>query len=382
MTVLLGFGYIFIAAVSAGAFGLQYRIQRIYTVENTALLSMLFATIVVPLIACSILLPGWPSAITGAGMGTLLTVYLLGFGWGLGAITYAFGFNMLGMALAHAIIGGITIAVGTGVPLIRRWAIVPMDAKLVTIIGVLILIAGTALSGKAGIMRERDDRTNGNGGREPETPYPDEMVPGGMADDMVTSGSQTATIVNKAAKPTVVHNNPTGKVFAMGLTWSVISGVLSACANLGYDFAAPIEKAASGLGHLELYSTLIRWMPMYWGGITALIIFMGGSMIKSGAWRNYFAKGSLHDLLISSSFGGVHFLAQIPYGIGAFFLGELGTTIGFGVNIGGALIIASLIGFVSGEWKEASDAAQNTLYKGLGLLLIGMAILAYANSLA
>jgi hypothetical protein len=151
---------------------------------------------------------------------------------------------------------------------------------------------------------------------------------------------------------------------------------------LGYDFGEPLEKAANNLGRLDLYATLIRWMPMYWGGITALIIFMGGSMLRSGAWKNYFARGSLRDFVIATSMGGVHFLAQIPYGVGAYYLGKLGTTVGFGVNLGMALIVASGIGFMTGEWKGASRRAVNTLCSGIAVLIIAMAILAYANSLA
>jgi hypothetical protein len=154
---------------------------------------------------------------------------------------------------------------------------------------------------------------------------------------------------------------------------------------LGYDYAKPIEEAMGG----ELYwkATLIRWMPMYWGGITALIIFMGGGMLKNGAWRNYFAPGTMRDFLIASSMGVVHFLAQIPYGIGAYYLdragrAELGTTVGWGVNIGMALIVAASIGFATGEWTGISRRAVNMIVAGIVVLLVAIGILAYANSLS
>jgi len=79
--------------------------------------------------------------------------------------------------------------------------------------------------------------------------------------------------------------------------------------------------------------------------------------------------------------GGVHFLAQIPYGIGAFYLGALGTTVGWGINIGMALIVAASLGFFTGEWKGASRSSVRTICAGIGVLILGMAILAYANSL-
>ncbi|MBI4586473.1 MAG: hypothetical protein HY717_20880 [Planctomycetes bacterium] len=347
--ILMGFGLIFVAAVSGGAFGLQYRVQRLYTVENTALVSLFFATIVVPLVAVQIFLPGWMSAVVAAGPLAVFVVFAFGFGWGLGAITYAYGFNLLGMALGAALIKGITVAVGAGIPLIRRWGEVGQGAKAMTIVGIALLLIGTAISGRAGVLREREVASD---------PPPDRGNP-------ERRGAAMAR----------------GREFALGMIWCLISGLLSACANLGYDYAEPLEKAAKDLGRLDLYATLIRWMPMYWGGITALAIFMGGAMIKNGTWRNYFAGGSLRDFAIASSMGFVHFLAQIPYGAGAFYLGKLGTTVGWGVNLGMALVVATALGFFTGEWKGASKAALKMLYAGLGVLFIAMGILAYANSL-
>src|SRR5579875_1273674 len=157
-TLFLGLLFILIAAIAGGAFGYQYRAMRKYTVENTSLLSMFVATVPVPLVACSIVLPGWSHALVQAGFRTNAIVYAFGFCWGLGAITYAYGFNILGMALAASLLKGITVAVGSGGPLIRHWDSIPSLARIVTIVGLSILIAGTAFAGRAGVMREREER--------------------------------------------------------------------------------------------------------------------------------------------------------------------------------------------------------------------------------
>ncbi len=340
----LGFSMIFIAAVSGGAFGLQYTVMRKYTVENASLLSLFMATIVVPLIAANLLLPGWSHAIAQVGWTTNLIVFAFGFGWGLGAITYAFAFNFLGMALAAAIIKGLTIAIGSGVPLVRNWQQISPDAKTFTLIGIMVLLVGTALSGRAGILRERQLQPTPRGSGAPP---------------------------RKASK------------FTLGFLLSLFSGVLSAFVNLGYDFGNGLEAAMQQLAGTELTwkATLIRWLPMYWGGISALVLLMGGRMLRNGAWRNYFAPGSGRDLAVASSMGTVHFFAQIPYGVGAFYLGTLGTSIGWGANIGMALIVAASIGFLTGEWKGVNRRTLNLLLVGIGVLMVALVILAYANSL-
>jgi hypothetical protein len=216
------------------------------------------------------------------------------------------------------------------------------------------LLVGTLLAGIAGILRDRELSQQ----RDVDPDRPEghlETVP-----------------------------KPAGGVFVFGLIMVLVSGVFSAFANLGYDYAQPLEAAMGG----ELYwkATLIRWMPMYWGGMTALLIFMGGGMIRNGDWRNYFAPGTLRDLLLASTMGIVHFMAQIPYGVGAYYLNkagraDLGTTVGFGVNIGMALIVATSIGFATGEWTDISPRAVRLLKGGILVLVVAIGILAYANSL-
>ena len=344
-----GFGFILFAAICGGVFGLQYRIMRKYTVENSALLTMLFATVVVPLIVVQFVLPGWTDAIAKVGWERNLLVFLLGFGWGMGAITFAYSFNILGMALAAAILQGINLAVGAGVPLIRHWHEVPTGAKGVTIAGLLLLLFGAALAGKAGRMREREHNA--------------------ALENTPTERETSSIVVHRA----------TGMVFLIGLASCVVSGLLSACANLGYEFADPLARAMGP--NLAWRATLIRWIPMYWGGITAMVLIFGGTMLQRGTWRNYFLPGTGRDCLVSSSMGVVHFLAQIPYGIGAYYLGTLGTTVGWGTNIGLSLVVAVSIGFLQGEWRGVSKASVRVLQAGIAVLLAAVAVLAYGNSL-
>ena len=91
--------------------------------------------------------------------------------------------------------------------------------------------------------------------------------------------------------------------------------------------------------------------------------------------------GSLRDFCISAGMGCVHVLAQLPYGVGENALGELGTTVGWGANIGMALIVATGVGFFTGEWKGASKRALTPLILGILILLAAVAALGYANFL-
>jgi hypothetical protein len=80
--------------------------------------------------------------------------------------------------------------------------------------------------------------------------------------------------------------------------------------------------------------------------------------------------------------GMLWFLAMIPYGMGAYYLGRLGTSVGWAINIAASLIIANSLGFLTGEWKAASTTARRVLFTGLAVLVGAMVLLAKGNSLA
>lgn len=349
-----GLGLIFFAAICGGAFALPLRIRRRYEVENTVVIAHLFAMILIPLIVAQFVLHTWPGALRSVGGPMVLTVAAFGFGWGCGAVTFSYGIATLGLGLGFAIIMGLNTAVGSIIPMIKRWDQIPGAAKLVILLGILVVLAGVVVLGKAGILRER--------GARPE------------------SGSATGSSSGEKAAM---------GAFAVGLAWCILSGFLSACANLGFDHAEPIGKAAapmlSGMSaqSAEVVTSMIRWIPLYWGGYAAILIFLGGKMLVTGTWKNYSGPGAAHDFPLAVMMGCLHWLAQIPYGMGAVLLGKLGTSVGWAINIAFSLIIANILGiFATREWKGAPKSAINTLIQGLVILVVAGLILAYGNYLA
>jgi hypothetical protein len=171
------------------------------------------------------------------------------------------------------------------------------------------------------------------------------------------------------------------KIFLVGLAWCVLSGFLSACANLGFDFADRVAQEAQQLGAGPLAASIGRWITVYWGGFLAILIGSGYTMIKKGTWRNYFKAGSGRDFALALVAGSCHFLAQIPYGMGAYYLGRLGTSVGWVFNIALSLLVANILGFITREWKGAPKASTRTLFVGLSVLVVAMGILAYGNNL-
>jgi len=331
--------------VAGGAFAFPLRVHKQYAWENTWLLAFFFALICIPLTVVSIFLPEWKDAVAAAGPGIVLRAIGFGFLWGWGAVTFAIGISSVGMSLGYATIMGLATAIGSIIPMIRRWDRIPDDARLFILLGIATCLAGVAICGRAGVLRERAAASDG--------------------------ASKEGTASGKAPL----------NVFLVGLSWCVLSGFLSACANLGFDFADRVAVEAQHLGAGPLAASIGRWITVYWGGFLAILIGSGSTLLKKGTWRNYFKAGSGRDFAFALIAGTCHFLAQIPYGMGAYFLGRLGTSVGWVFNIALSLLVANAIGFVTKEWKGAPSVALKTLFAGLAVLVVAMIVLAHGNNL-
>lgn len=346
-----GFALIIVAAVCGGAFALPIRIRRRFELENLYVIAACVTMLILPYIAARLWLPHWQMAIAAAGGGTIIRGLAYGFAWGLGAITFGYGVNAVGLSIGYAVIMGINTAVGSLLPFLAQspdYLFKP--AGLVILAGIAGCIVGVAVCGRAGQLREH-------------------------------LAVLAANAVGGAAEPPRPQPAETSRM-RLGLLLCILSGVLSACANLGFAFTARAGAEAVKLGANPVIASLDSWMLVYWGGVIATLLWFGGLQLKRGTWRNNFGPGAGHDFGLAIGMGVLWFLAMIPYGMGAYYLGHLGTSVGWAINIAASLILANGLGFLTGEWKRAPRRSRAVLYWGLIVLLAAMATLGAGNALA
>jgi L-rhamnose-proton symport protein (RhaT) len=331
----LGFLLVLIAAIAGGALAVPLKKRRTFELENIYIPSTLVMMVALPLAMAAAVLPNWTQALHAAGARTVWAGAAYGFGWGIGAILFGYGVTLAGMSVGFAIIMGINTAVGSILPFV-----VKSRAELFTAGGGVILagiagcVIGVAICGKAGALRE-------NNGTE--------------------GGSQRS--------------------FGLALLVCVASGFLSACANLGFAFTSRVGDEALKLGASPVYSTLASWMPVFWGAALALLVWFGGLQIRRGTWRKNFGPDAAYDWSMGVLMGVIWFVATIPYGMGAYYLGRLGTSVGWAVNIAFSLIVANAFGFLTREWTGAPPRALRTLFSGLIVLLGAIVLLAVGSSM-
>jgi L-rhamnose-proton symport protein (RhaT) len=336
--ITAGFALIVFAAVCGGAFAVPIKLRKRFELENLYVIGAGITMLIIPMILAPIYLPHWQQAIVQAGSPVIWRGLIFGFAWGLGAITFGYGISMVGLSLGYAVIMGINTAVGSLLPLLAESQdLLAKPAGGVILAGITGCILGVVIAGWAGRLRERS------------SPCSPELQP---------------------------------KYAWLGLLMCVISGVLSACANLGFAFTSQVGAAAQTFGASPVISGLGSWILVYWGGFAATLLWFGGLQLRRGTWRKNFGPGSLHDLGLAVWMGVLWFLAMIPYGMGAYYLGKLGTSVGWAVSIAASLIVANTLGFFTGEWKTASSRSRNTLYVALAVLIGAMMLLAKGNSMA
>jgi L-rhamnose-H+ transport protein len=335
-----GFALTLFAGLCGGAFALPIKLRKRFQLENLYVIAAGITMVVIPFALAPFCLPHWSEAIRQAGPGVAWRGLGFGFAFGLGVITFGYGISSLGLSLGYAVIMGINTAVGSILPLLAQSQSLTGAPGKVVLAGIFGCVLGVVICGWAGRLREQN-----------------------------TVGSP-------------VNQNPQSRRVGFGLLLCVVSGVLSASANLGFAFTAQVGTAVQGLGDSPVISGLGSWMLVYWGSFTATLLWFGGLQVRNGTWRKNFGPGALRDLALAAWMGILWFLAMIPYGMGAYYLGRLGTSIGWAVSIASALIVANAIGFMTGEWKAAAPGSRKVLLTGLAVLIVAMLLLAKGNSMS
>jgi L-rhamnose-H+ transport protein len=71
----------------------------------------------------------------------------------------------------------------------------------------------------------------------------------------------------------------------------------------------------------------------------------------------------------------------ILYGHGASSMGQLGSVLGWPVFMATMIIVSSLWGFASGEWKGANSRAKGLMFAGLVVLMVASGLVGIVNKL-
>ena len=334
-----GIFIILVASIFNANFTLPMKYTKKWDWEHAWGMWSFWACLVLPVIVAVLSVPDLYGVYAGVPFSRLLLVFGASFIWGLSAIAFGIGVQLTGVAIGFSVIMGLVITTGTLVPLFTMHPETILTSTGICVVGgVLVMIVGIILCGKAGLERERHVSSN---------------------TEAVESG----------------HT----KSLRKGLLMCILAGVFGPMINFSFIFGEPIKARAIASGADPLWATNVIWCLTLFGGFVANAGYCSYLIGKNKSW-NKFVQEKTGSHWVLGFLMGLFFMGGIMlYGIGTAKIGALGTSIGWALFQGPTIIIANLSGLVTGEWKNSGAKAVRVMLSGVIAILIGIIIVAMGN---
>lgn len=340
MSTLMGILFAMVSGTCDGSFGTLMKITKKWEWENIWLVFSLTSMTVFPVILALSCVPDLPGVYDQVSMTVCSRTFLFGVGWGVGNVLFGLGLYMLGQSLAYTVMVGLIAVGGSLVPMLvtspdKVWT----GGGLVIILSMIVTILGVAYCGRGGKLR----------------------------DDSLQQSPQ----------PTRRHTS-----FALAFLVCVGAGVFSCMFNLAFHFGKPIAEAtASQLsgGSDSFRANTPIWLLVMLGGFVPNFVYCVYLLVRKGSWKRYLQPGIASHWLCGIGMGAT-FAADITfYGIGADYLGPLGTTIGWIVMNACGIMAANFCGVITGEWREAPAIARRQMAWGSLILFVSIVLVSCGN---
>ena len=342
--IVLGFSLLLLGAICGGSFALPSKfVSKNVPWENLWGPFFLFATLLLPLVAGPMLVPGLLAIYSKVGIIGLLLPLLFGILWGFGSMTLGLSFAFIGLSLAYAINYGGQIIVGSMVPmLIHTPEKLATPSGIMVVIGVIVCLIGVAACGRAGMLKSRHEATL--------TGIAFVLAPKGMF---------------------------------RGLILALLSGVLCACWAVGFSYSGTILDATANPPHEigDWRQSLPVTFLMLFGGFFSACSYCAMKLTRNKTWNRFYDIRVLFAVGIALIMAVLHDAAVALFGLGASKLGTLGVSVGYTVFMAFSIMIGNLNGFLTGEWKNAGKKAVTWICIGIAILVIAVCLLGVGKGL-
>jgi L-rhamnose-H+ transport protein len=331
----IGLILLLVAGIMNASFTLPMKFTRTWSWENTWLAWSLFALVLLPPVITLLTVPQLGDVYRDAGMGPILLAATFGAGWGVAQVFFGLAVESIGIALTFSIVLGISAAVGSLLPLLRLHSnqlFTPAGGGVIA--GVVLVVIGVSICAVAGRRRE--------------------AVRGGGAGLVSTSLSK-------------------------GLLLSILCGLGAAFVNFGLTFGHPLLVSAEKFGASSLWAPNAAWLPLMLAGSIPNILYCLYLLSKNKTHRNYASASFAGHTLLAFVMAVFWFGSTLLYGVSAGKLGELGPILGWPLFMSLIVITASVLGILTGEWKNTGKQPLRIQLSGVAFLVAAVFVLALAS---
>lgn len=365
MNVILGILFHTIGGGASGSWYMPYNWVKKWRWEIYWITGGIFSWLIMPFLAVLLTIPNWQEILHATNGSVIRNTYLMGLLWGIGGLTYGLAIRYLGMSLGNSVLLGITSVVGSlGLPVLRDIPgigdIIPAGLSFsdlfgttggrIVLLGIVILLAGIILSGRAGIKKDNDL-------------------------GHLKEGVNSEFSLSK------------------GLIIAIISGVLSAFFSFGIDAGKEMAGVArnmaveqhypfltqQGAGFKYLFENNIIFFVILWGGLTTNFIWSAALILKNKTGGDFTDKKSplLKNYLFCALAGTTWFLQFFFYGMGETKIGNGASS--WTLHMATIILTANLWGFYRKEWKGVSKTTYRLILLGISAILLSVVVIGVAK---
>lgn len=327
---VLGLTILVLASIMNASFTLPMKYTSRWAWENTWLAWTIWALLALPPIITITTVPHLGEIYSSAAPGVLLAVVLFGAGWGVAQVFFGLAVDSIGIALTFSLVLGTSAAVGTLIPLIR-------------------------------LHPERLQTFEGRG------------VLGGVG--VVIAGVLVCAIAGRMREKALNQYSEDHKSSALGIALAILCGFGASFINLGLAFGGGLAESAKQAGAGELNAANAVWMPLMLAGSIPNLLYCLW-LLRKNRTGHKFAQGQAGHWALALVMAVLWLGSTLLYGVAAAKLGALGPVLGWPLFMSLIVITASLLGMMTGEWKNTGRLPIRIQWSGVALLVLAVFILA------
>ncbi len=327
------------AGLMLGLYALPQKFTKDFKDENTWGLFFMLTMFVVPIIASNFLIQGFSEVVAAIPSDVIYKMAAASFLWGIGVMLWGKAINHIGLSLGFSLFIGTVILVGSLLPFLVDE--IPPTNTFVTILGGLaVVLVGVIANGKAGLIREADQKENGD--------------------------------ATDTAKGSVLT----------GIMIAVVGGLLATGFSYANAIGRPVIHAAcQAAGNAEWVTSVGVMFPIFISGGIVMALYFAYEITTKNSWGSFKTTNFTKNFLLIAVMAIFHYAASALFAFAASKLGASGNTVGYAIFNTSCVVTAIVSGLITKEWVSASSKARNFLYVGLAAMVIGIVIISVGNSL-
>jgi len=334
MNPIAGILLIALGSIGAASFYVPFKKVKLWAWESYWITQGIAAWLILPWVFALLFVPKGeliPIIKESPASAKLMAVFF-GVLWGFGGLTFGLSIRYLGVALGQSIALGLCAAFGTLIPpIVAGENLFSSTAGILTVVGVAICVAGIAVIGYAGSLKNRD----------------------------MSEEEKKAAVKEFALK--------------RGIIIAIFAGIMSACFNFGFEAGKPIEEAALAHGTNPLFQKNPSLIFILLGGFLTNLFYCGYLNIKNKTYKDYITVSRnvlLNNLFFTFLAGLLWFLQFHFFGMGSSKLPAGMAVFGWSILMALNIAISNIWGILLNEWKGASSKTITVLVIGIIILIL------------